>query len=190
MKNSIDELNLSCDRRYPKINPQFRVLVLHADELARTQATRLCENLIGSSAMGCHLESSCWDLHHPIDLEAVGEAVTRADLIFVAGCYNSELPFELQNALDLGLSDRRRDRGALVAMLGRADVKQGNPSALQISLQETARRNGLEFFIRMYQLPAKKHFYDSGRGGAGRLRLIYEAGFLQQITPDHCGIND
>lgn len=157
----IDELESSLHSNFPQIDPQLKVLILYADEIARTQATRLCKHLMGGdTTSGRCLETFCWGLKHPKIIESVVEAVAMADMIIVAGCGSSELPAELQSALDVGLSTRRVNGGALVAFLGRANVKQAVPFALHISLQEIASRTGLNFFPGMFEVPLEKHSYN------------------------------
>ena len=189
MKTSFDELELSLEN-FAEIGPQFRVLIFYGDRLARNHAKRLCEHLMESRA-GCRLETFCWDVKHPKILEGVVEAVALADMIFVASCDISELPVELQSAMQIGLFARRVEGGALVALLGRKNIEQRVPSALHISLQEMACRAGLKFFPGMFEIP-EEHLdnnFDSIHERANRRTPTLEGILHHVIAPMHYATN-
>ena len=191
MKSASNELESSLETRFADIRPEFRVLILYGDATAKNEAIRLYQHLTERIPIVCQPETFCWDLKHPKDMEATVEAVAMADMIFVAGRDNSELPGELQNALVIGLSMRRVGRGALVALLGRANVEDRTPSALHAYLEETARGTGLDFFPGVFELIEKEPActIESIHERAERTTLTLAGILHRHVAPFGYGIN-
>jgi len=159
MKHSLHELESSLDRRLGDVHPQFKMVMIYEDEITRNQALRIYEHLLQRIENICRLETYRWDMKNPEGLEALFEAVTMANIIFVTGRDTSELPVEVQNAVESGLSMKRVEKSALVALLGRASVEDRAPSALHLYLKETAQRTGLDFFPGVFELIERLHAY-------------------------------
>lgn len=172
--------------------PLFRILILFENENASDRATRLYNHLFRNTKDHCRLETSCWDSKHCDALDGLVETVTMADVIIVAGRETSELPAEIQIALGTGLAARRTDRGALVALLGRTDIREQTPSELHLFLQKLAQKFGLSFFPGAFEIP--QDFYtddfDSLHERTNRITPTLNRILHRNITPIDYGINE
>gem|GEM_PF-4134204 len=143
--------------RRRRSQPHFRVLILYENLVTGCQAKRLYQHLF-QRLENCVMDSQYWklsDLVHPEAWEGVAEAAQVADLIIVAAHDTAELSGEAQAALEAGLPERSGKAGALVAFLGRTGEECAAPSELHLYLQETARRNGLDFFPADFEMAAQ-----------------------------------
>jgi len=156
MKYSLHELESNLDRRLGDVNPQFRMVIIYEDELARNQAVRIYEHLLDRIENTCRLETYRWDMKHPEGLEALAEAISVANMIFVTGRDTSGLPAEVKHAIEAGLSLKRVESSALVALLGRGNLEDRTPSVLHSYLKDMAQWTGLDFFPGVFELVEKK----------------------------------
>ena len=192
MKSTLDEFDASLDTTFASSGPQFRVLILCEDYAARDQAMRHYIHLTEQIGMECTLETFFWDLKQPRALEPFLEAIMTANLIFVAGGDNSELPLEVQSALDVGLSMRRMVGGALVALLGRANAQDRTVSALHSQLEETGRGAGLDFFPGVFPLSVREPActFESVHDRAERMTPTFARSLHNRVAPVDYGINE
>ena len=172
--------------------PLFRILILFEDENASDRATRLYDHLFRNTKNHCRLETSCWDSKYCDALDGLVETVTMADIIIVAGCETSELPAEIQAALRTGLAVRRTERGALVALLGRTDIREQAPSELHLFLQKLAQEFGLKFFPGAFEIPEDRPTYDfdSIHERTNRMTPTLNRILHRNIRPIDYGINE
>ncbi len=191
MKTSFNELETCLDEKSPRTRPLFRVLILFEDEGVSDRAKRLHGHLFQNVKDHCRLETYRWGTKQRGGVEELVETITMADLIIVAGRETSELPEEIQTALRIGLAERRLESGALVALLGRTNIREQNPSALHLFLQKVARKSGLNFFPGAFELPQDDHAYDidSIHDRAERMTPTMHRILHRNITPIGYGIN-
>jgi len=192
MKSTLDEFDISLDTTSAGRGPQFRVLILCENYAARDQAMRHYKHLTEQIEMECVLETFFWDLKQASALESLLEAIMTANLIFVAGGDGSELPVEVQSALDVGLSMRRMEGGALVALLGRADVQDRTASALHSQLEETGRGAGLDFFPGVFALSVREPdwTFESLHDRAERMTPTLARSLHNRVAPIDYGITE
>ncbi len=192
MNTSLTELEMTLDAMSAGLPSQFKILILYEDQISGDQSLRLHRHLIVQMKGNYLLETYSWDLKHPEALEGLVEAIEMADMIIVAGQSASELPVEMQAALNVGLAQRRVERGALVAFLGRDPLHNQAPSFLHFYLQELARMTGLKFFPGVFDLPEKNRTYnlETIRERAYRITPTLERILHRHIAPDHCAINN
>ena len=192
MKSLSGELEKGFDNIITQSLPLFRILILFENESASERATRLYDHLFQNTKDHCRLETSCWDSKYCDALDGVVEMVSMADIIIVAGCENSELPTEIETALRTGLADRRTECGALVALLGRTNIREQAPSELPLFLQKLAQEFGLKFFPGAFEIPEDRHPYDfnSVHERTNRMTPTLNRILHRNITPIHYGINE
>lgn len=192
MKNRLDGLEFNLETKFGSVDPRFRVLILCEDRAAQDQAMRFYKHLTPHIAIGRRLEIFAWDIKHPSDLEDFLETVTMADMIFVAGRDGSELSVELQNALDEGLTMRRVERGAFVALVGRANVLDRTASPLHSSLSQAVQGTGLNFFSGVYELMEKEAActHESLHDRAERMTPTLARAMHNRVSPIDYGINE
>lgn len=192
MKSLFGELEKGFDEKITQSLPLFRVLILFEDENASDRATRLYDHLFQNTKDHCRLETACWDSRYCDAFDGLVEAVTMADIIIVAGHEASELPMEIQTALRTGLSARRTDRGALVALLGRKNIREQTPSELHLFLQNLTREFGLKFLPGAFEIPQDFHAYDfdSIHERTTRMTPTLDRILHRNVTPIHYGINE
>jgi hypothetical protein len=192
MKNLFGELEKDFDETCRQSLPIFRILILFENEDASDRATRLYEHLFRPAKDHNRVEHYCWCSIYCEALDELVETITMADIIIVAGCETSELPKEIQTALKTGLTARRADHGALVALLGRTNIRKKTPSQLHLFLQKLAHEFGLNFFPGAFEIPEERHSYDfdSIRERTTRLTPTLDRILHRNVRPIDYGINE
>ncbi len=192
MTTSRDNLEIGFDEKPPRTLPLFRILILFEDENANHQAKRLHDHLFQNVKDQCRLETCCWDLSHRDGFEELVESITMADIIIVAGRETSEFSNEIQTALKIGLISRRVTRGALVALLGRKNTREQNPSTLHLRLQRMAQETGLSFFPGAFEIPQDNPAcdFDSIHARACRMTPTMNRILHRNVSPIDYGINE
>jgi hypothetical protein len=190
MKSSLDELGRRLDEQFSTRNTLFKILILFEDESVSERAKRLQDHLFQHVKDHCRLETCRWDLRHLNGLDELVETITNSDIIIIAGQESSELPNDLQIALKTGLAARRTDRGALVALLGRTDIREQTPSDLHLFLQQVAQESGLNFFPGAFEIP--QHIYEMNyiNDRAKRMTPTLNRILYRNISPVDYGINE
>ncbi len=130
----------------------LRVLCIYEDAAAESQAMHEATRLLENQESSFRTESHRWDVLHPEVLANLREAVCMADLIIFAGMADSELPSEVQTAVEVGLSicGRRLDGGKLVVLQRRMNGMEATHSHLWQYVLDLSKRSGLEFLSAEY----------------------------------------
>lgn len=131
---------------------RLKVLFVYEDAEAEDRALHETARLLKRDESAFRTESHRWDFLHPEVLSNLREAACMADVIVIAGRAESELPVEVQAALEIGLDGRcrRTSCGKLIALLGRVNGKEVPDSPLWLYVRELTQRTGLEFVTAKY----------------------------------------
>lgn len=192
MKALFDDLETCLGEKFPRPESLFRILILFENESVSDRAKHLHDGLFQHMKDHCHLETYRWDLEPFDGLTRLVKAITRADMIIVAGHERSELAKKIKTALRIGLAARRVKGGALVAFLGRTNIREQNPSALHLFLQQVAQEFDLNFFPGAFQLPQENLGcdFESIHQRAEKMTPTLDRILHRIISPVGYGINE
>lgn len=133
---------------------QLKVLFVYENAEAEERALHETTRLLNRQESSLRIEAHRWDFLHPRALSYLREAACMADVIVIAGCAESEMPVEVQAALEVGLDGRcrRTDGGKLIVLLGHLNRKEVPDSPLWLYARELAQRTGLDFVTAKYDV--------------------------------------
>ena len=133
------------------------LLAVFEDSVTGRRVKEFCQGLSRNLGQQCQIVEHVW-LFSTFRLrelqEIAAEEASASDLVIISVHQAESLPDEVKRWIDLWLSHKGARHGVLLALLD--PDYEGDTSATETYLRETARRGGLEFLVESNETPASR----------------------------------
>jgi hypothetical protein len=133
----------------------LKIAAIHQEPLPQEWATQVSQRairLLGPSGVSV-ARWTVGALRDPGVLRDAAEAAIEADMLVVSVCAAAELPLDLNRWIDSWLPYRRRQDGALVAVIGVPQAPSAYPRRIRGYLHDVAGLAHLSFLSQERRLP-------------------------------------